>query len=75
MAENVVETRSLTKIYRDFWGRKKKTALNALDLTIHRGEIFGLLGPNGAGKTTCIGVLITSVIHFRHLSSFWLKGA
>ena len=27
MAENVVETRNLTKIYRDFWGRKKKTAL------------------------------------------------
>ena len=25
----VVETRSLTKVYRDFWGRKKKTALNA----------------------------------------------
>ena len=44
MAETdlVVETRSLTKVYRDFWGRKKKTALNALDLKIHKGEIFGL---------------------------------
>ena len=28
--EVVVETRSLTKVYRDFWGRRKKTALNAL---------------------------------------------
>src|SRR6185312_9869205 len=55
MAEDVVvETRSLTKVYRDFWGRKKKTALNALDLKIHKGEIFGLLGPNGSGKTTTI---------------------
>src|SRR4051812_32442017 len=54
----VVETRSLTKVYRDFWGRKKKTALNALDLTIHRGEVFGLLGPNGSGKTTTIKLLL-----------------
>ncbi|MBN9323440.1 MAG: ABC transporter ATP-binding protein, partial [Delftia acidovorans] len=40
------------------WGRKKKTALNALDLTIHKGEIFGLLGPNGSGKTTTIKLLL-----------------
>ena len=54
----VVETRSLTKVYRDFWGRKKKTALNALDLKINKGEIFGLLGPNGSGKTTTIKLLL-----------------
>src|SRR5437899_6486948 len=59
MAQDViVETRKLTKVYRDFWGRKKKTALNALDLEIRRGEIFGLLGPNGSGKSTTIKLLL-----------------
>ena len=32
----------------------KFTAVNGLDLDVHRGEIFGFLGPNGAGKTTTI---------------------
>jgi ABC-2 type transport system ATP-binding protein len=54
----VIETRSLTKIYRDFWGRQKVRALSALDLQIRRGEIFGLLGPNGSGKSTTIKLLL-----------------
>ncbi len=54
----IVETRNLTKVYRDFWGRKKKAALQALTLHIEKGEIFGLLGPNGSGKTTTIKLLL-----------------
>ncbi len=54
----IVETRNLSKVYRDFWGRQKVRALKALDLEIHRGEVFGLLGPNGSGKTTTIKLLL-----------------
>jgi ABC-2 type transport system ATP-binding protein len=56
--EPVIETRNLSKTYRDFWGRQKVRALKALDLTIYKGEIFGLLGPNGSGKSTTIKLLL-----------------
>ena len=54
----IIETRNLSKTYRDFWGRQKVRALKALDLEIRRGEIFGLLGPNGSGKTTTIKLIL-----------------
>jgi ABC-2 type transport system ATP-binding protein len=54
----IIETRNLSKVYRDFWGRPKVQALKALDLQVHKGEIFGLLGPNGSGKTTTIKLLL-----------------
>ena len=57
-ADEVIVTRALSKVYRDFWGREKVRALKGLDLTVRRGEIFGLLGPNGSGKTTTIKLLL-----------------
>jgi len=57
-SEVVIETRNLSKVYRDFWGIQKVRALKALDLEVRRGEVFGLLGPNGSGKTTTIKLLL-----------------
>jgi ABC-2 type transport system ATP-binding protein len=56
--ETVLQTRALSKVYRDFWGRQKVRALKGLDLEVRRGEVFGLLGPNGSGKTTTIKLLL-----------------
>ncbi|MCA9184168.1 MAG: ABC transporter ATP-binding protein [Pirellulaceae bacterium] len=56
--EVVIETRNLSKIYRDFWGRQKVRALKSLDMEVRRGEIFGLLGPNGSGKSTTIKLIL-----------------
>lgn len=52
MSEIILESRGLTKHYGDF------VAVDSLDLTVRRGEVFGLLGPNGAGKTTTILMLL-----------------
>jgi ABC-2 type transport system ATP-binding protein len=49
----VLQTRGLTKTYSG-----TKRALDGIDLTVQRGEIFGYLGPNGAGKTTTIRLLL-----------------
>jgi ABC-2 type transport system ATP-binding protein len=51
-AQFVVETSLLTKRY------GASNAVEALDLTVRRGEVYGLLGPNGAGKTTILKMLL-----------------
>ena len=57
-AEEVIRCEKLTKRFTD----GNILAVNGLDLSVYRGEIFGLLGPNGAGKTTTVGMLTTLVI-------------
>lgn len=54
--ESVIEISGLSKTYGS--GSKQTLALNRLDLSVMRGEIFGYLGPNGAGKTTTIRLLL-----------------
>lgn len=49
-----IEVQNATKLYKN--GVK---ALNALNLTVNKGEIFSLLGQNGAGKSTLINILTT----------------
>jgi ABC-2 type transport system ATP-binding protein len=66
--ENAIETINLTKTFEStlpngggFFRRKtvKVNAVDGLNLTVKRGELFGLLGPNGAGKTTLVKMLCT----------------
>ena len=52
MSDAVISAKGLKKLY----GRTP--AVDGIDLTVQRGEIFGLLGPNGAGKTTTILMLL-----------------
>ncbi len=50
---NAIETTQLTRSFGSL------TAVDKLNITVEKGEIFGLLGPNGAGKTTTISMLCT----------------
>ena len=47
----MIELKSLTKKYGDY------TAVDDLNLSVKKGEIFGFIGPNGAGKTTTIKMI------------------
>src|SRR5437870_10490710 len=48
-----VQTYGLTRMYGNI------AALNSLDLTVHKGDLFGFIGSNGAGKTTTLRILAT----------------
>jgi ABC-2 type transport system ATP-binding protein len=47
----MIELKDLTKKYGDF------EAVNELNLSVKKGEVFGFIGPNGAGKTTTIKIM------------------
>jgi ABC-type multidrug transport system ATPase subunit len=53
VTEHVIETSALTKRYGE-----AIVAVDALDLRVRRGEVYGFLGPNGAGKTTTLRMLL-----------------
>ncbi|MDE7210174.1 MAG: ATP-binding cassette domain-containing protein, partial [Lachnospiraceae bacterium] len=46
MREIVLQTKKLSKRYKNF------TAVDEVDMTVYRGDIYGFIGRNGAGKTT-----------------------
>ncbi len=52
ISDTVIATHALSKRYRDV------LAVDALDLDVRRGEVYGFLGRNGAGKTTTIRMLL-----------------
>lgn len=53
LLENAIETSELTRRFNGL------VAVDKLNISVQRGEVFGLLGPNGAGKTTTISMLCT----------------
>lgn len=57
-ADTAIETRELTRVYRQRWRGREIRAVDAVSLKVARGTSFGLLGPNGAGKTTFVKLLL-----------------
>jgi len=58
MAEEILVTQELTKVFHLGLRRRRVLAVDSLDLAVERGEIYGFLGPNGAGKSTTIKMLV-----------------
>ncbi len=59
---DAITCEGLGRVYtsRSLLGQSRSTvALDALDLNVPQGQVFGILGPNGAGKTTAIRILAT----------------
>ena len=54
--ENAIDIRNLNKVYRN-----KVIALDNINLSVKKGDIFAFLGPNGAGKSTVIGIISSLV--------------
>lgn len=51
----IIETHQLKKIYKD------KAVVNAVNIHVKKGEIYGFVGPNGAGKSTVMKMLLNLV--------------
>jgi len=68
---NAVEVVGLGKTYKGSGKSEAKRALEAVDLGIPRGSLFGLLGPNGAGKSTLINILAGLVTKTEGTAKIW----
>jgi ABC-type multidrug transport system ATPase subunit len=53
--QSIIEIKQLQKSYKNF------IAVNNLNLTVYKGDVYGFLGPNGAGKSTTIRMLLTLI--------------
>lgn len=53
MSETILKTQNLTKAYKSF------VALDSVNISISKGDIYGLIGRNGAGKTTLMKIITT----------------
>ncbi len=66
-----IELSGLSKTYIGNRGKSPQLALDAVDLQVPAGCIFGLLGPNGAGKSTLINILAGTVVKTSGSAIVW----
>ena len=66
-----VQVAGLSKTYAASGKAPAKRALEAIDLSVPRGSLFGLLGPNGAGKSTLINILAGLVTKSAGTAAVW----
>ncbi|MEO6132832.1 MAG: ABC transporter ATP-binding protein, partial [Saprospiraceae bacterium] len=67
MSDIILQTHQLSKRY-----SKRILAVDALDLSISRNQVFGILGPNGSGKTTTLGMVL-GVVSITKGSYTWFE--
>ncbi|MDK2835168.1 MAG: type transport system ATP-binding protein [Methanolobus sp.] len=65
MSDAAIHTEGISKKYDSL------TAVDNIDITVEKGELFGLLGPNGAGKSTLISMLSTMLRPTSGSASVW----
>jgi ABC-2 type transport system ATP-binding protein len=71
-SDAAIQTRGLTKSYRNPWTLQVSRGVENLDFEVRRGEVMGYLGPNGAGKTTTLKLLVG--LHKPTSGSAWIFG-
>jgi len=59
----ILQAQRLTRVF-----NSTRVAVDHVDFSIERGEVFGFLGPNGAGKTTTINMLTIQTIDVQRLA-------